>query len=103
MLLLTRTHLGAMGVDAGTSGAVYFDEFESRRSTYIRPMEDPGIPDPEPPIPDGWLEASYSYDGDAPHAVYSVARQQYIGDENPSIDTYTGVHPELTEGTATAT
>jgi RHS repeat-associated protein len=83
--------LGAMGLGTGTSGALYFDDFEARRYSYIGAMEDSGVPDPEPALPDGWLGATYSYDKEnAPaHAVVSVARQQFLGDENPVTDTYT--------------
>ena len=44
--------MGAMDVDAGTSNSVYFDDFESKRFTYIGLLPDPGIPDPQrtPPV-----------------------------------------------------
>jgi hypothetical protein len=69
--------------------------------TYIGPLEDPGIPDPEPTAQPAWLGDSYSYAGDAPHAVTSVERYQAA--VGSITDSYTGVHPELAEGTATAT
>jgi hypothetical protein len=40
---LGSVRLGAMGVDAGTSGALYFDDFESRRYSYIGLLLDPGV------------------------------------------------------------
>ena len=84
---LTRVFLGAMGVDAGTSGSVYFDDFESRRMSYIGILPDPGIPDPEPAFNASWLKADYSYTGSQPHAVTSVEREQSVGD--PVTDSYT--------------
>jgi len=46
--------LGAQGVDTGTRGTIYFDDFESRRFSEIGLLPDPGIQNPTPtPVP-GW-------------------------------------------------
>jgi hypothetical protein len=48
--------LGAMGVDAGASGSLYFDDFDSRRFSYIGTLLDPGVEEPGPgtPVKAGW-------------------------------------------------
>ena len=77
--VIDSVRLGAMGVDAGTSGELYFDDFESRRFTLPETLEDPGAPDPEPTAQPGWLDSTYSYDGDQAHAVTEVVRDQTGG------------------------
>ena len=76
---IDSVRMGAMGVDASTSGSVYFDDFESKRYTYIGLLEDPGIPDPEPTAQASWLASDYSYTGSQPHAVTSVEKDQSGG------------------------
>ena len=41
-LALDSVRLGAVGVDAGTSGTLYLEEFESRRLSHIGTLPDPG-------------------------------------------------------------
>jgi RHS repeat-associated protein len=83
---LTVVRLGAMGVDAGTSGVLTFDDFEARRYSYIGLLPDPGIPDPEPVAEPGWLSNLYAYDGAQPHAVTAVARDD--GQGGGTVDSY---------------
>jgi len=40
---ITEVRLGAMGVESGTRGAIYFDDFESRRFSLIGLLAGPGI------------------------------------------------------------
>lgn len=67
--------MGAMGVDAGTSGTVYFDDFEARRLGYIDVLASPYTP-PQPPDAASWQEHNYDYDDPnqpgIPHAVKAV-------------------------------
>jgi hypothetical protein len=50
---LTDVRPGAQGVENGTRGTIYFDEFESRRFSYIGTLSDPGVNDPQPFNPAG--------------------------------------------------
>lgn len=86
----TRTvgavHLGLLEID-GTTGELFFDDFETRRFSYIGKLPDPGVEDPGPGIPgEGWFPADYAYNGEQPHAVTSVARgtftDTYVYDQN---------------------
>ncbi len=70
---LTDVRLGAQGVDTNTSGTLYFDDFESRRFSYIGTLPDPGVNDPQASNPAGWTASTYSYSASIPHAVTSVA------------------------------
>jgi RHS repeat-associated protein len=69
-------------VDAGTNGTVYFDDFESRRFSYIGTLTDPGVDDPQATNPAGWFARTYAYSASIPHAVTSV------NPETGSPDTY---------------
>ncbi len=71
--------LGAMDIDSGISGTIYYDNFESRRFTMPETLEDPGAPDPDPTAQPSWLDATYNYDGGQAHAVTSVVRDQSGG------------------------
>jgi RHS repeat-associated protein len=69
--------LGAIGVDSGTDGALYFDDFDSRRFSTIGTLTQP----PQAEASEGqagWQRAVYDYTDPAqpgkPHAVKSVAR-----------------------------
>jgi RHS repeat-associated protein len=79
---LTDVRLGAQGVDAGTNGTIYFDDFESRRFSYIGTLTDPGVDDPQATNQAGWFTRTYTYSASIPHAVTSV------NPETGSPDTY---------------
>ncbi len=70
---ITDIRLGAQGVETGTSGTIYFDDFESRRFSYIGTLPDPGVNDPQATNPAGWTASTYSYSTTIPHAVTSMA------------------------------
>ncbi len=62
-----------MGVDAGTSGTIYFDDYDSHRYSQIGLLPTPGTEDPTPTLVAGWTNKSYSYDDDShKHAVTDV-------------------------------
>ena len=77
-------------LETGTRGAIYFDDFESRRFSLIGLLAEPGITDPEPAAEPGWLGRVYTYDPNHPHAVVQIALNdqsqtevgQYIYDDN---------------------
>jgi len=69
-------------VDANTSGTLYFDDFESRRFSYIGTLPDPGVNDPQPSNQAGWFARTYTYSTTIPHAVTNVTP------ETGSPDTY---------------
>jgi RHS repeat-associated protein len=79
---LTDVRLGAQGIETGTRGTLYFDDFESRRFSYIGTLTDPGVDDPQATNPAGWFTRSYTYSATIPHAVTSV------NPETGSPDTY---------------
>lgn len=79
---ITDVRLGAQGVDTGTNGTIYFDDFESRRFSYIGTLTDPGVDDPTATNQPGWLARTYTYSPTIPHAVTSVSP------ETGSPDTY---------------
>ena len=80
---LTDVRLGAQGVETGTRGTIYFDDFESRRFSYIGTLTDPGVNDPTASNQAGWFARTYTYSASIPHAVTSVSP------ETGSPDTYT--------------
>ena len=69
---LTAGRLGAQGIAAATRGTLYFDEFESRRFSYIGTLPEPDLPLGEPVSEPGWAARTYSYDAEHPHAVSAV-------------------------------
>jgi RHS repeat-associated protein len=79
---LTDVRLGAQGVETGTRGTVYFDDFESRRFSYIGTLPDPGVNDPQATNQPGWFTRTYTYSTTIPHAVTDVTP------ETGSPDTY---------------
>jgi len=48
---LTNVRLGAQGIEPGTSGTIYFDDFESRRFSYIGTLTDLGRGETKQPLP----------------------------------------------------
>jgi RHS repeat-associated protein len=80
---LTDVRLGAQGIETGTRGTLYFDDFESRRFSYIGTLTDPGVDDPQATNQAGWFARTYQYSASIPHAVTSV------NPETGSPDTYT--------------
>jgi len=70
---ITDIRLGAQGIETGISGTIYFDDFESRRFSYIGTLTDPGVNDPQASNPPGWTGSTYSYSATIPHAVTSIA------------------------------
>ena len=52
---LTEERLAAQGVDTNNSGTIYFDDFESRRFSYIGTLTDPGVDDPTATNQLGWF------------------------------------------------
>lgn len=42
-LIIDVMTLGARAIEAGTSGTIYIDDFESRRLSYVGMLPDPGI------------------------------------------------------------
>jgi YD repeat-containing protein len=79
---LTDVRLGAQGIENGTRGTIYFDDFESRRFSYIGTLPDPGVDDPTATNQPGWFARTYQYSASIPHAVTSV------NPETGSPDTY---------------
>ena len=69
---VTEVRLGAQGIETGTRGTVYFDDFESRRFSYIGTLPDPGVNDPQATNSAAWLAYTYHYTGIQPHAVTSM-------------------------------
>jgi hypothetical protein len=72
---LTDVRLGAQGIETGTRGTIYFDDFESRRFSYIGTLTDPGVDDPQATNPAGWFTRTYQYSASIPHAVTSSPSQ----------------------------
>jgi RHS repeat-associated protein len=70
---ITDVRLGPQGVDTNTSGTLYFDDFESRRFSYIGTLTDPGVNDPTASNQPGWKASTYQYSTTIPHAVTSVS------------------------------
>jgi RHS repeat-associated protein len=64
------------GADANTRGTLYFDDFESRRFSYIGILTDPGVDDPSATNQAGWFTRTYAYSATIPHAVVSVTSEQ---------------------------
>jgi RHS repeat-associated protein len=79
---ITDVRLGAQGIETGTRGTLYFDDFESRRFSYIGTLPDPGVNDPTASNPAGWFTRTYTYSSTIPHAVTNVIP------ETGSPDTY---------------
>jgi RHS repeat-associated protein len=73
---LTDVRLGAQGIETGTRGTLYFDDFESRRFSYIGTLTDPGVDDPQATNAAGWFARMYQYSASIPHAVVSVTSEQ---------------------------
>ncbi|MFN8402381.1 MAG: hypothetical protein U0V48_02340 [Anaerolineales bacterium] len=48
-------HADQPGVDSTTNGTIYFDDFESRRFSYIGTLADPGVDDPQATNQPGWF------------------------------------------------
>ena len=89
---LTDVRLGAQGIETGTRGTLYFDDFESRRFSYIGTLPDPGVYDPQATNAAGWFARTYTYSATIPHAVTSVSPEtgspdtySYDANGNPSI------------------
>jgi RHS repeat-associated protein len=80
--LPVEVRLGTQGVETGTRGTLYFDDFESRRFSYIGTLTDPGVDDPQATNQAGWFARTYAYSASIPHAVTSVTP------ETGSPDTY---------------
>jgi hypothetical protein len=64
---------GRDGEGSNTSGILYFDDFVSRRFTYIGMVPDPGVPDIAVINQAGWMEKEYTYSSTIPHAVVAVS------------------------------
>jgi len=79
---LTDVRLGSQGMETGTRGTIYFDDFESRRFSYIGTLPDPGVNDPQATNAAGWFARTYQYSATIPHAVTNVTP------ETGSPDTY---------------
>jgi len=79
---VTEARLGAQAIETGTNGTLYFDDFESRRFSYIGTLTDPGVDDPQATNQPGWFGRTYTYSATIPHAVTSV------NPETGSADTY---------------
>ena len=69
-MAIVSARLGAMGVDTGTRGPIYFDDFVSRRLSYIGTLPDPGTFPPTPTPGPGSTNNTYTY-GDPAH-VHAV-------------------------------
>jgi len=79
---ITDVRLGAQGVETSTRGTLYFDDFESRRFSYIGTLPDPGVDDPQATNGAGWFTRTYQYSPTIPHAVTNLTP------ETGSPDTY---------------
>ncbi|MGB8983060.1 MAG: hypothetical protein WCC12_14385, partial [Anaerolineales bacterium] len=74
---ITEVRLGVQGIEADTRGTLYFDDFESRRFSYIGTLPDPGVEDIQATSQAGWQATTYEYTGTEidgllykqPHAV----------------------------------
>ncbi|MCB2160576.1 peptidoglycan DD-metalloendopeptidase family protein [bacterium] len=87
-LKLESVWLGINGADAGTSGSLYIDDYESHRYSYIGLLPEYDDPDLEPTTPASWKGNMYAYDSGQPHAVSSVTRDQQADDPTPKVDSY---------------
>jgi RHS repeat-associated protein len=82
-LSVDSVRMGAVyGIDTGTRGTIYFDDFDSRHFSAIGLLPDPGSQNPIPTPEPGFTNAAYTYSDEKPHAVTSV-------DRGASTDTYT--------------
>ena len=88
---ITEARLGAQGIETTTHGTVYFDDFESRRFSYIGTLPDPGVSDPQATNPKGWETTKFEYEGTAiagtpypqPHAVTKLVSPDPDNPTNP--------------------
>jgi YD repeat-containing protein len=80
---LTDIRLGSQGIETGTRGTLYFDDFESRRFSNIGILTDPGVDDPGATNAPDWTASTYTNSATIPHAVTSIAI------EGGSTNTYT--------------
>jgi RHS repeat-associated protein len=83
---VTEVLLGVQGtVSATQSSTLYFDNFESRRYSYIGLLPPPDLPVSTPSAQPGWTAKTYSYTGAQPHAVSAVDVE---GTSNDGVYTY---------------
>ena len=85
-------YLGAIsGLDVGTSGTIFFDAFESRRSTYIGPAEAPTWASYTTRLADAPVAVSSHGFVELSGLLYSVSggHQTYVYAYNPATNTWT--------------
>jgi hypothetical protein len=71
---IDSVRLGAIGVETGKRGVVFFDDYYSRRFSKIGPLPDPGIHENGLSLIEDWVNKIYEYDdADHKHAVTTVA------------------------------
>lgn len=62
-----------MGIETGTRGTVFIDDYQSRRFSKIGPLPDPGVHDIIPTLDETWVSKANSYvDNNHKHAVTSM-------------------------------
>ena len=73
---IQSVRLGIVGLSAaGATGVINFDDFESRRYSYIGLLPEKGLDDPQPVQEAGWTDKVYTYGNNQPHAVTSVTSE----------------------------
>jgi hypothetical protein len=71
--VIDSVRLGAMDIGSGSTGTLYFDDYDSHRYTEIGLAADPGTEEATPTGIANWINKSYSYDSAThKHAVTSV-------------------------------
>ena len=87
---INAIYLGASGIDTGSSGSFYIDNYEARRFSSVQGVD---VPEGEETTPEAtaqpkWLVSNYIYDELHPHAVAEVAREQMNGTTTTDAYTY---------------
>lgn len=68
-------------MDATTSGTLYFDDFESRRFSYIGTLTDPGVDDPTATNAAGWFARTFAYSA-TPSSIMELVHLEYTSRKN---------------------
>jgi hypothetical protein len=87
-MAIDSVRLGVSGIDTGTRGSIYYDDFDSRRFSAIGLLPDPGVHNPTPAPQPEWSNVAYTYgSAEHVHAVTALSNgAAYTYDANGNID-----------------